>query len=242
MDEGRARHPVRARPRQALLNAFHVFPFALANAIMHEPERRGAPATRHVKALGARHGAALARTLKRWRIPHELGASPLVTVPFLLAGYYLARMLEQLARAHTPTPAFFRIRDEGQEELDTQWGSGARGVELFTNPKDRAAWWGNCALAGLLLEKLEHVSPESLVLVRRCQNPACPGPFYVLGMGPRERKTCGRSRCRVALFRASASIRPRRDVTSLPAKRKVLGLSAPAATRRSPLVSRLSAR
>jgi hypothetical protein len=143
---------------------------------MHEPRRPAGTSAERVQRLGDRHSLALARTLKRWKIPHARGTSPLVTVPFLLAAYYLARMLDQLARAGGPTPAFFDIRYEGQEALEKRWGSGAFGVELFTNLKDRKAWWGNCALAAGLVPVLPPV--------RQADPTPAAGPESMLGQVP----------------------------------------------------------
>jgi hypothetical protein len=97
--EGRKGGKATAARRRAQIRRLNPFPFMLANAVMHEPRRRGAPSAAHVQALTDRHQAALARTLKRRKIPHTRGTSPCVTAPFLLAGFYLARMLHQLTRA-----------------------------------------------------------------------------------------------------------------------------------------------
>lgn len=229
--------------RRALLRELQAFPLALANAIMREPKRRSVISAEHVQALADRHGVALARTLKSWKIWHSRGSSSaLALVPFLLAGYYLARMLTHIARPpHRLNVACVNAADDGKHALD-DWGTVAFARTLFPSERDQDAWLENCGAASMWIEKLLHSRHDALALVRRCANPTCPAPFGGLRIGRTEPKTCGRSRCRVALFRAAGGRRPRRNVTTQRSKRKVFGTSEPPAPRRSPLVSRPAAR
>lgn len=229
---------VTAARRRAMLRRINTFPFKLANAVMAEPRRRGATPGEHVQALADQHHAALSRTLKRWKIPHARGVSPLVTVPFLLAGFYLARMLHEFTRTGARSRAFSRIRYDGQKALEERWGSGGFGYELFpTSARDRNAWWGNCGLAGDWIEQLMHLPDEYLTLVRKCENPRCRTGFF-WARGAREASTCSDA-CRVALLRARGrGTAPRRDVTIQRSKRKVSGVPASNSPRQSPVVSR----
>lgn len=235
-----------ARSRRELLSRFYPFHFKLANAIVREPERRRAAPADHVRALAARHGAALSRELKDSKIPHARGTSPLVIVPFLLAGYYLVRMLAHPARPpHRPGQAFVNVSDEGQHTIEEEWGRVAMARGLFRLERDQAAWFQNCYNAGAWIEKLRNIPPDSLALVRQCANPACRKFYWTRGTeleGERDSRTCG-GRCRTALFRARARRRPpRRNVTGQRSKRKVSGLPAVSASRRSPLFPRRAAR
>jgi hypothetical protein len=178
-----------ASRRIALLNRLHSFPFQLANAITREPRRRAATPAQHVQVLASRHGAACARTLKHSKIPHARGTTELVLVPFLLAGFYLARMLAEVARQGRPGLGFVNIADEGRRALDEAWGSVGFARTLFPLERDQEAWWKNCGAAAAWIEKLLHAPHESVALIRRCKNPACPAPFEALELGgpsPRE--------------------------------------------------------
>lgn len=226
-----------AKARKALLNAFHVFPFQLANTIVHEPRRQAASPAALVQRLYDRHGLALVQSLKRWKIPHARSASPLVTVPFLLAGYYLVNMFSQLARPpHRPNRAFLKAADEGLDALREGWGSVAFARTLFSLERDRDAWFENCGAAEAWIEKLIYAPHPSLALVRRCENPKCPAPFGG-ARGPRASRACS-GRCRQALLRARAQgHRPRRHVTIQRSKQKDSGPAAPRSARATPLIS-----
>jgi hypothetical protein len=233
---GRKGGKATAAQRRTLIRRLNPFGFMLANAVMHEPRRRGTPSAADVRALTDRHQVALASTLKHRKIPHTRGASPYVTAPFLLAGFYLARMLHQLTRPGGGPQGFSRIRYEGQTALEQRSASVA--YDLFpTSAADRRAWWENCARAGDYLEGLTQLPGEFLALVGRCGNPACLTTFFFT-RGPRAPRACGGA-CRQALFRGRAS---RRRVTIQRSKRKVLGVSAPPTPRRSPVISRPAAR
>lgn len=165
-----------------------------------------------------------------------------MTAPFLLAGFYLARMLRQLTRPGGGPAALAPIRYDGQTALEERCARLA--YELFPDSAAaRRAWWENCARAGDLLEDLMHLPEEYLARIRRCQNPTCQTTFFFKrAHGPRVPRTCSLA-CRQACFRAhNRSSFPRGAVTSLRFNQKVSGLQSARGPAQSPLFTRPRAR
>jgi hypothetical protein len=200
---------------------FPGFILVLANRVQHEQFPPSASPVECVRALG-RHHPAFTRLMRAWRAPAARGSSPLVLVPFLIAGFYLGRMLTQVARAreHRPTQAFAKALDDGEDALETRWGTYAFARELFPNVKDQDAWLANCGSAVVWLQRLALAPHDSLALVRRCKYSPCAAPIYLYRRGRLNAGFCKAhsGRGRQAKLRALRTVRPPAVSASRPAR------------------------
>jgi hypothetical protein len=187
---------IRAVRHRAKISAFPGFVLAVANAVWNERRLGRLPSEAIVRRLAASHPALVA-DLRRWRVPHARSSSPLTAVPFLLAGFYFARLLAMLARPpHRRTAAFVACADAGRDTIEGRWGSVAFAMTLFDRPEDRGAWYENCAAAATWLERFLY-SPDarSSALIRCCERRRCPRPLFLYRGGQPPRR-CPRCRAR----------------------------------------------
>jgi hypothetical protein len=209
--KARSRH---IRDRHA---TFPGFIRALANLVHHERLPTSGPSAEHVRALG-HHQVELARLMRALRATATRPASPLVLGPFLLAGIYLARMLNELAKGeHRPSHAFTKALFDGEDALE-KVGTEAFAREILPNPKDQDAWIENCGNAAVWLQRLALAPYDSVALVRRCERATCAAPFYLYRRGPLESrfcKVCGGSG-RTAAHRTRRKVRPPAAPTARP--------------------------
>lgn len=240
---GRRGRRLRTARQRELRNELAALPFALANYAMRAlPRNRLASPAQVVARLGQpQHLAPLERALLRWHVPHVRSEDRRALVPFLLAGYYYARLFHGLAGPPPapPSDAWWAASERDERELRMRWGNPAFAQRLFRQRSDRTAWLANVTLAADGLTWLRHRPVPALQLVRWCSSPGCPSPFFAFrGSGA----GCGRVRCRVAKHRAATRTRPRRRVTPKPVKPVNVPAALTHEPRRAPLIPHVAGR
>lgn len=178
------------------------FPFgalALANCVAMR-RRRWPKSVGATVMLLSEDVPAVEAVLKAAAAPHKR-TKPATLVPFVIAGYYLAGLLSVVSRPpHAPDTRFMDLAYEADEILDERWCGVAH--TLFASQRDRDAWTYNCGAAAAWIERLRNTPRRALALVRRCENPSCPKPFFVR-RSARNPRFCRRPGCRQAAHRTS---------------------------------------